>query len=59
MANPQLGSIGHFPTLLLSRRPGSLFTDDSPLAANRPAKIGFVRLFDSAFVRPKSQSDNN
>jgi len=30
MANPQLGSIDHFPTLLLSRRPGSLFTDHSP-----------------------------
>jgi len=30
MANPQLGSIGNFPTLLLSRRHDSLFTGHWP-----------------------------
>ncbi len=56
MANPQLGSICNFPTLMLSRRhlPLAPFTRHSP-----PAKIGFVRLLDSALVRLKPQRAND
>jgi hypothetical protein len=37
----------------------SLATRHPPLATYRPAKIGFVRLLNSAFVRPKLQSAND
>jgi len=41
---------GHWP---LFPRPASHAPRHCPLATNRPAKIGFVRLPNSALVRPK------
>jgi hypothetical protein len=49
----QHGATNEHQNVILARR------SPSPPAASRRMKIGFVRLLDSALVRPKLQSAND